>query len=1160
MSTQSCIFRNTALAAVLSAFVAATALGAAAPSPDDVDLKPLALEVYGVRGALAKDSNTVVVVLGAACAGPVADPKAWRVVCDDDPNYRYEDFVAPVAARRCAVETEFSPVKGFGAPGPAKQTLTRKVVELKLPSPLQPGLEYGLVAIGHGGSPVSAAKTGCFFTWDGKPVATPSGEIRVPADALAPCVVGLRRVSPLGDGKVALEFGASLSDAGCKVLANYDIRVNGERTSRPPEVFGRRSKIDFYLTEGWPFKVFLLHDIYLDIGKELCKGDRVEITVGEEVCAGERSASFVFDPDRTVTRSIQANQVGYLPDGPKVAYLGFWLGSYPEAAKAPAAKGAADGAASSFDEIFAQPEPPPPADETAASPDGGTGAGAPDASPAPRPLDATGYDDLAPYALRFREPPAFELVREGDGKAVFSGRALLVHNGLENDGRVNHSAENVYVLDFTPFAEPGRYYLRVDGVGRSIAFDVSPDAYLKPFRTQAAGVFAQRCGFELTRDHAPGWRRIACHAKGVIPTTVRNTGGEFGKFRENMETVPNPAFPAAEARRKALEDDPALLARFPLDGSAENALAGSSLALAPLGGGSQWVADAKGKFAGKVLRTGESDNGFACPFAFDPDKGATAAFWMRRNDSSGNKYGGTVAAFGDGKDRGLAVTAGWGVLSMGGKGWQRVGDDVWRHYVAVVSPTNAAGRVEASFYVDGAPVAVSGGKAPSADSAFILARIDGDSAAGSHFRDLRLYTRALSPGEAADLGREVPAEIPRVIPLRGGHHDAGDYNPRCHIDVAQTLLAAWEFAPGKFRDGQLDIPEAGNGIPDIVDEALWALEPWKALQTEDGGVYAGTESDGDPGFADTVELDPKGDFAWARDCRASFVFAGTFAQASRVLAACGRGDLAADFLSRARRAYAWAVANPATGLKDSAQAADFLYTSRAYAAAELLHTTGEKAFLDDFRKTTPWSQNPSAVLVNYGKYDASLAAYAFVRNPSAETLDPPLLASVKGAILREADFYLTGSDKMAYKFVRHPDAPISWGTGAYGVHIRPVLAAWRLTGDSRYRDWVIRTCDGTLGANPLGLCWVTGLGERAIRCPLHNSRYRPEGVPVAGMQAEGPYGRGGGYNYESTVYPPLRRDFAVMHTFVDCHFAIAMDEGLVRNQALSMALFGLLLP
>ena len=66
---------------------------------------------------------------------------------------------------------------------------------------------------------------------------------------------------------------------------------------------------------------------------ELKKGDRVEVSVDTAICSGERSASFVFDPATTITRSIQANQVGYLPDGPKVAYLGFWLGSFPETVK-----------------------------------------------------------------------------------------------------------------------------------------------------------------------------------------------------------------------------------------------------------------------------------------------------------------------------------------------------------------------------------------------------------------------------------------------------------------------------------------------------------------------------------------------------------------------------------------------------------------------------------------------------------------------------------------------------------------------------------------------------------------------------------------------------------------------------------------------------------
>ena len=99
-----------------------------------------------------------------------------------------------------------------------------------------------------------------------------------------------------------------------------------------------------------------------------------------------------------------------------------------------------------------------------------------------------------------------------------------------------------------------------------------------------------------------------------------------------------------------------------------------------------------------------------------------------------------------------------------------------------------------------------------------------------------------------------------------------------------------------------------------------------------------------------------------------------------------------------------------------------------------------------------------------------------------------------------------------------------------------------------------------LGANPLGLCWITGLGERTIRAPLHNSRYRPEGTVVDGQQAEGPWARGGGYNYEDTVYPRHDPLFAPMHNHVDCHFAIGMDEGVVNHQALDMAVLGLLLP
>ena len=173
--------------------------------------------------------------------------------------------------------------------------------------------------------------------------------------------------------------------------------------------------------------------------------------------------------------------------------------------------------------------------------------------------------ELAPWAVRFREPPQFELVNEADGSVAFTGIARLIHNGRFNDGKVNHSGENVYELDFTKFAGAGRFHLRVPGVGRSIAFDIAPDVYSRAFRVQASGVFAQRCGIELTPDRAPGWRRIACHTNGVQLSTVEHwRHREFGPFRENPVPAQNPAYPALAAAHEKLLVDKALEARFPL--------------------------------------------------------------------------------------------------------------------------------------------------------------------------------------------------------------------------------------------------------------------------------------------------------------------------------------------------------------------------------------------------------------------------------------------------------------------------------------------------------------------------------------------------------------------------------------------------------------------
>ena len=433
-------------------------------------------------------------------------------------------------------------------------------------------------------------------------------------------------------------------------------------------------------------------------------------------------------------------------------------------------------------------------------------------------------------------------------------------------------------------------------------------------------------------------------------------------------------------------------------------------------------------------------------------------------------------------------------------------------------------------------------------------------AEGCYFDEFRIYNRVLSRDEIAKLAERTEAVLPKLIQASGGHHDAGDYNPRSHIDVAQVLMDAYEVAPKKFYDGQLNIPEKGNGIPDILDEALWALKLWIGLQDEDGGVYNGTESDGDPNFFQSVELDPKGDFVFAKDSRGSFLFAGAMAHASRLLKSVGKTEMAADYLVRARRAYDWGIANkPQT---NEVQTFGHYYTvPLAYAAAQLFHTTGEEAYHQAFLDNTPWQKKQKAKMID-DSYDLSLAAFAYAAIPTSKC-DAAVHSDVIRSICEEADLYVNTSNKAPYKFVRHPYAPINWGTGSYEHYLSVVWHAWAFTDNKlrvkAYREAMIRTADNTLGCNPLNISWIVETGSNSIHAPLHNSRFNPTGFAVRGMQVQGPDNKGREYNYADTLFPK-RDKTPPLYCFVDCIFAIGMDEGTVIHQAETMAAFGLLLP
>jgi hypothetical protein len=72
------------------------------------------------------------------------------------------------------------------------------------------------------------------------------------------------------------------------------------------------------------------------------------------------------------------------------------------------------------------------------------------------------------------------------------------------------------------------------------------------------------------------------------------------------------------------------------------------------------------------------------------------------------------------------------------------------------------------------------------------------------------------------------------LDVRGGWHDAGDYQKTLWGRGVPQMLFAYEVSPGAWTDGQLAIPESGNGVPDLLDELAWELDFYVRMQRPDG--------------------------------------------------------------------------------------------------------------------------------------------------------------------------------------------------------------------------------------------------------------------------------------------------------------------------------------
>jgi hypothetical protein len=97
-------------------------------------------------------------------------------------------------------------------------------------------------------------------------------------------------------------------------------------------------------------------------------------------------------------------------------------------------------------------------------------------------------------------------------------------------------------------------------------------------------------------------------------------------------------------------------------------------------------------------------------------------------------------------------------------------------------------------------------------------------------------TAPVLSGEAAQL---FPFVRTGAVDVAGGHHDAGDYSKYTinSASFVHALVFAVDSLPGAADLDNLGLPESGDGISDLLQEAKWEVDFLAKLQDDDGGFY-----------------------------------------------------------------------------------------------------------------------------------------------------------------------------------------------------------------------------------------------------------------------------------------------------------------------------------
>jgi hypothetical protein len=428
------------------------------------------------------------------------------------------------------------------------------------------------------------------------------------------------------------------------------------------------------------------------------------------------------------------------------------------------------------------------------------------------------------------------------------------------------------------------------------------------------------------------------------------------------------------------------------------------------------------------------------------------------------------------------------------------------------------------------------------------------SPASSHdftWKTIEKYANELNSGNPAQRAQRLTSEGAQLYPfvkkgtldVSGGHHDAGDYSKYTTNAsmLLHLLMVGVDDFPGVARLDNLGLPESGDAIGDVLQEAKIEADFIAKLQDTDGGFYfivyprqREYESNVLPDQGDAQVVWPKT----------------TSATAAAVAALAETGSSpafkkaypkeAAAYLAKARLGWSFLEKAIAKHGKDGSYQKlthygdDFTHDDElAWAAAAMFAATGDQSIHKTLKSWyDPADSNTRrwGWLRAYSSYGNAARSYAFAARSGrldSGQLDSSYLKKCESELVGAGNDALSWSRQSAYgtSFPEATKAVQSAGWYFSLAQAFDITVAHQIEPKDAFLDAIIRNMNYEGGSNAINVSYITGMGWKRQNEIVHqyaqnDDRILPvNGIPQGNLQTGPVYTGTYGTELAALTYP-----------------------------------------